>query len=259
MPIAAGKLSQRPTVGGVVLALNAADDIHDCLMSLAWADQRVVLVDAATTDATAALARAAGADVHFRRFTTFAEQRNAALDLATTDWILFVDADERVTTALVDEIRETLAGNPQPVGFWVPRRNIMLGRWIKHAGWYPDRQLRLLKHGSARYPTDLPVHEVALLNGSAGMLGQPLIHFNYRSLADFWRRQRRYARIAAQGMVQRGEAPRARAILGQPVREFARRFFAEAGYKEGPLGLALCFMVAAGTFETYARAVLRKV
>jgi glycosyltransferase involved in cell wall biosynthesis len=252
-------LSQKPTISGVVLALNAADLIEDCLRSLAWADQQVVLVDAATTDATATLAQATGADVHYRQFTTFAEQRNAALDLASTDWILFVDADERVTPALVDEIRETMAQNPQSVAFWVPRRNIMLGRWIKHAGWYPDRQLRLLKRGCAHYPTDLPVHEVAFLKGSAGMLSQPLIHFNYRSLGEFWSRQRRYARIAAQGMVQRGETPRARAVLGQPVREFSRRFFSEAGYREGPLGLMLCLLVAAGTFETYARAVLRRV
>ena len=252
-------MTERATVSGVVLALNAGDVIGDCLQSLDWADQRVVLVDSGTTDATAALAEAAGADVHYRRFTTFAEQRNAALDLVATDWIMFVDADERVTPALANEIRETLARHPQAVGFWVPRRNIIRGRWVKHAGWYPDRQLRLLKRGFARYPTDLPVHEVALLKGAAGGLRQPLIHLNYRSLSEFWSRQRRYARLAARGMVQRGEKPRARAIIGQPAREFSRRYFGESGYKEGRLGLALCLMVAAGTFETYARTVLRRL
>jgi len=190
-------VSQTPTVSGVVLALNAASVIDDCLESLEWADQRVVLVDGATIDATAEHARAAGAEVHHRQFTTFAEQRNAALDLATAEWIMFLDADERVTPALANEIRETVARNPGPVGFWVPRRNIILGRWIKHAGWYPDRQLRLLKRGCARYPTDLPVHEVAVLDGPDGELHQPIIHFNYRSLGEFWSRQRRYSRIAA--------------------------------------------------------------
>jgi glycosyltransferase involved in cell wall biosynthesis len=241
-----------------VLALNAADVIDDCLRSLEWTDQRVVLVVSRTVDATAERAREAGAEAHHRQFTTFAEQRNAALDLATADWIMFLDADERITPALATEIRETVANNPVPVGYWVPRRNIILGRWVKHAGWYPDRQLRLLKRGCARYPTDLPVHEVAILNGTDGILYQPIIHFNYRSLGEFWNRQRRYARIAAQGMIHRNETPRARAVLGQPAREFFRRFVSEAGYREGPLGLALCIMVAAGTFETYARAVLRR-
>jgi glycosyltransferase involved in cell wall biosynthesis len=252
-------VSQRPTVCGVVLALNAADVIDGCLKSLAWTDQLIVLVDAATNDSTAVQAQTAGADVHYRAFTTFADQRNVALELSTTDWILFVDADERVTPSLSSEVREVVDQDPSVVGFWVPRKNIIRGRWIKHAGWYPDRQLRLLRRGYASYPTDLPVHEVAALQGAAGTLKQPLIHFNYRSLGDFWSRQRRYARIAAQGMVSRGEHPRARSIIGQPVREFTRRFFAQSGYKEGPLGLALSAMVAAGVLETYARAVLRRV
>jgi glycosyltransferase involved in cell wall biosynthesis len=252
-------VNRQPTVSGVVLALNAADDIGDCLESLRWANERVVLVDSATSDATADRAAAAGARVAYRAFTTFAEQRNAAMDLASADWILFVDADERVTPALAHEIHAILAQNPREVGFWVPRRNIILGRWVRHAGWYPDRQLRLLKRGYAGYPTDLPVHEVAIVKGAAGMLTKPLIHYNYRSLGEFWGRQRRYALIAAQGMVQRNEVPRARAIIGQPAREFSRRFFSQAGDREGPLGLALCAMVAAGTLETYARAFLRRV
>jgi glycosyltransferase involved in cell wall biosynthesis len=252
-------VSSGPTVSAVVLALNAAEDIDDCLQSLAWTNQRIVLVDAASNDATAARAQAADAQVHYRAFTTFAEQRNAALVLATTDWVLFVDSDERVTPALAREIRELVDRHPAAVGFWVPRKNIIRGRWIKHAGWYPDRQLRLLRRDHASYPTDLPVHEVASLKGAAGMLREPLIHFNYRTLSDFWCRQRRYARIAAQGMITRGERPRARSVIGQPVREFTRRFFAQKGYREGPLGLALCAMVAAGTLETYARAVLRRL
>lgn len=245
-------------MSGVVLALDEADVIDDCLESLGWADERIVLVDGATTDDTARHAELAGARVYHRDFTTFAEQRNAALELASADWIMFVDADERVTPALASEIREVLDKNGQPVGYWVPRQNIIRGRWIKHAGWYPDRQLRLLRRGYVSYPTDLPVHEVAALKGDAGMLREPLIHFNYPSLGEFWSRQRRYAVIAARGMIDRGEHPRARSVLGQPVREFARRFFAQAGYKEGPLGLALCSIVAAATFETYARAVLKR-
>jgi glycosyltransferase involved in cell wall biosynthesis len=242
----------------VVLALNAASLIDDCLKSLEWADQRIVLVDEATTDDTAHRAASAGAQLHHRRFTTFAEQRNAALQLVSTDWIMFVDVDERVTSTLAVEIRQVIDQDPGPVGFWVPRRNMICGRWIKHAGWYPDCQLRLLRRGHARYETDVPVHEVAALDGLAGTLTQPLVHLNYRSLKDFWRRQRRYARLAARGMIDGGQRPRIRSVAGQPLREFSRRFIRESGYREGPLGLALCLMVAFGTLETYARAIVRR-
>jgi glycosyltransferase involved in cell wall biosynthesis len=242
----------------VVLALNAASLIDDCLKSLEWANERIVLVDGATNDDTAHRAASAGAHAHYRSFTTFAEQRNAALDLVSTDWILFVDADERVPSSLAKEIREVIDQDPEPVGFWVPRRNIICGRWIKHAGWYPDCQLRLLRRGHARYETAVPVHEVPALDGPAGTLSHPLIHLNYRSLSDFWRRQRRYARLAARGMIDGGERPRIRSVAGQPLREFSRRFIRESGYREGPLGLALCLMVALGTLETYARATLKR-
>ncbi|MFN0074343.1 MAG: glycosyltransferase family 2 protein [Chloroflexota bacterium] len=252
-------MNDRPKVSGVVLALNSAELIGNCLRSLTWTDECIVLVDAATTDNTGELAQQLGARVHSRAFTTFAEQRNAALDLATTEWIMFVDADERVPPRLAEEIRQIIGQRAEPVGYWVPRRNIICGRWIKHAGWYPDRQLRLLRRGKARYEMNLPVHEVAELQGESAVLVEPLLHLNYRSLPDFWMRQRRYARLAAQGMVHRGERPRARTIIGQPLREFLRRFVHEQGYREGPLGLALCLMLAAGTLETYARAVTRQV
>lgn len=252
-------MSASPTVSGVVLALNAAGVIDDCLGSLEWADQRIVLVDAATSDDTAERARAAGAEVQFRAFTTFAEQRNAALALAQTDWILFVDADERIPPALALEVRQVIASGASHAGYWLPRRNIICGRWIQHAGWFPDRQLRLLRRGAAAYPTDLPVHEVADLSGSAGDLSEPLVHLNYRSLTEFWSRQRRYGRIAASGMVRRGERPRARAIIGQPLRELHRRLIVQKGYREGPLGLALCLMTAAATCETQLRAYFRLI
>jgi glycosyltransferase involved in cell wall biosynthesis len=248
----------QPTISGVVLALNAEGLIDDCLASLSWTDEQVVLVDAETTDATSQRAAEAGARVHHRTFTTFADQRNAALELASGEWTLFVDSDERVTPALAQEIRETVEKDALPVGYWVPRRNIICGRWVKNAGWYPDYQLRLLRRSHARYDDNLPVHEVATLNGASGSLTQPLVHLNYRSLAEFWLRQRRYARLAAKGMLIRGEHPRARSVIGQPTREFLRRYMEQGGYKEGALGLALCTMVAAGTLEAYARALLKR-
>lgn len=247
-------MTAAPTVSAVVLARDAARVIDDCLASLQWADEILVVLDSATTDDTEARSARGGARVERHVFSSFAEQRNAALDLAAGEWVFFVDSDERVTPALADEARRTVNQDSDCVGFWVPRRNIICGRWIRHAGWYPDLQLRLLRRGAARYSLALPVHEVAELRGLAGELREPLIHLNYRTLADFWLRQRRYARLAAEGMRRRGERPRARALLGQPAREFWRRFVTEQGYREGPLGLALCAIVALAAMDTIRQA-----
>lgn len=239
----------RLTVSAVVLARDAARVIDDCLASLQWADEMLVVLDTATTDDTEARARRAGARVVEHPFSSFADQRNAALSLASENWVLFVDADERVTAALAAEVRRAIEEPDGRVGFWVPRRNIICGRWVRNAGWYPDLQLRLLKRSSAHYSVDLPVHEVAEVDGRSGTLAEPLIHLNYRNLAEFWTRQRRYVALAAVGMRGRGEVPRARALIGQPAREFWRRFVTERGYREGPLGAVLCLILAFATFQ----------
>ncbi|MCX6021597.1 MAG: glycosyltransferase family 2 protein, partial [Chloroflexi bacterium] len=152
-----------PTITAIVLTRNEARHIEPCLEALAWADERLVL-DSHSTDATVAFARAIpGVRVELRPFDTYARQRNAALDLAASDWVFFVDADERVTPALAAEVQAAVAaaGQPgNPVGFWVPRRNLILGRWVRHAGWWPDEQLRVLRRSHARYDESRDPHEI---------------------------------------------------------------------------------------------------
>jgi glycosyltransferase involved in cell wall biosynthesis len=231
------------TLTAAVIALDEERMLPDCLDSVVFADERLVLVDAATVDRTREVARQRGARVEERAFDTFAAQRDAAILLAHTDWVLFVDADERVTPALRAEILGTIK-DAQCSGYWIPRHNYLMGRVIRHAGWYPDYQLRLLRPDRAHMDPGRPVHEVALIAGPVGHLREPLIHLNYRTLREFVRKQERYCGLEAQRWLATYGRPRQRALLGQPLREFWRRYVRLQGYREGLLGLLLCALLA---------------
>lgn len=232
------------TLTAAVIARDEESMLPGCLTSLEFADERLVLVDAATVDATREVARLHGARVEERTFDNFAGQRDAALRLSTCAWVLFVDADERVTPELRDELLDAIRRPRGKRAFWIPRHNYIAGRLVKHAGWYPDYQLRLLERDSAHFDPLRPVHEVALVDGAVGYLQQPFVHFNYVNLAEFVRRQDRYCALEAERWLASYGRPRARALAGQPLREFWRRFISLQGYREGGLGLVLSGVLA---------------
>jgi len=244
----------RPSLSAAVIARDEAAHLGACLATLGFADEVLVLVDAATRDATREIARAAGARVEERIFDTFAAQRDAALRLARGEWVLFVDADERVPPALRDEVLARIAQPDGRRGFWIPRHNVLLGRVVRHAGWYPDYQLRLLERTAAHFDPRRVVHEVALLDGPAGHLEAAFVHYNYASLSEFVRKQERYSHLEARRWRLTYGAPRRRALLGQPAREFWRRYITLEGYREGPLGLLLSLLLAFYTAKAIWRA-----
>jgi glycosyltransferase involved in cell wall biosynthesis len=227
-----------------VIARDEESLLGDCLLSVAFADERLVLVDRATRDRTREVAHDHGARVEERAFDNFAAQRDAALGSARGDWILFVDADERVTPALREEVLAMVAEPGGRRGFWIPRHNYLLGHVVRHAGWFPDYQLRLLERGAAHFDPLRPVHEMALVDGPVGHLREPLVHFNYRSLGEFVEKQERYCPLEAERWLASYGRPRWRALIGQPVREFWRRYVQLAGYREGALGVVLSLMLA---------------
>ena len=244
---------QRPLLAAVVLARDEEANIAECLRSLAWADKLCVLVDARTQDRTAGIAGKAGADVRFNTFQHFADQRNVALQVFVADWILFVDADERGTAELGAEVRRVIQQGAA-VGWWVPRRNFIWGRWIRHAGWYPDYQLRLLQRVHARYDREREVHEIVILDGAEGYLEQPLVHYNYATVRQFLRKQDYYATYEARILVQGGVRPRLHALLLQPFREFWRRYITLRGFRDGAHGLLLSLLMGYYTLVAYWRA-----
>lgn len=236
------------SVTAIVPTLNEEDNILACLESLTWADRRVVF-DCYSTDGTVKLARQAGADVLQHPFEDYAQFHNAAMDRVKASWILFVDADERVTPELAAEIEAVTAADPEEVLWWIPRHNYIFGRLTKGAGWYPDYQARLLRQGYVRW--ERPVHEIAIADGPEGYLENPLIHFNYDDLADFKARQVRYNRYDARVLFQNQVRPRPYTPYTQFIRHFWWRFVTLGGYKEGFHGLRLSLLTAYYELKKY--------
>jgi len=235
----------------VVLTKNEEKNIWDCLETVRWADELIVL-DSLSTDRTVAIAQQYTPRVYQREFKNWPDQRNFALTLATGDWVFFVDADERSTPELEAEVRR-VTRDRIPVGWWVPRKNIIFGRWIRHTGWSPDYQLRLFQRKKGRYDTKRLVHELVILDGEAGYLKNTLTHLNYDSLGQFRAKQQVYTDHQAQMLKTQGVRPRWQSYLGQPLREFLRRFFKLEGYRDGFHGLLLSLLMAYYAWLTYRK------
>jgi len=232
-----------PHLAAVILTYNEAHNVDWCVLSLRDGVDAVVVWDSGSTDDTVARARRAGALVVQRPFDNYAGQRQAALDAIAADWLLFVDADERMTPALMDEIRAATA-REDAAGYWIPRRNWIVGHEMRGGGFTPDYQLRLLRRSAARYVPERQVHEVVELAGESRHLSQPLLHYNYLTWQQFDRKQRAYAGYEARILAARGVRPRPHNFVLQPMREFRRRFITLGGWRDGGFGLQLALRLA---------------
>lgn len=230
-----------PSVSVAVIALNEEERIRACLESVLWADE-IVVVDAGSSDKTADVARELTDRVVFRAWTGYAAQKNFALAQCRGEWLLSLDADERVPEALRDEIRQTLARGPREAGFYLPRRNFFEGTWIRHGGFYPDHQLRLFRRGLGRF-RERAVHESAEVDGPTGRLRAPLDHDSYRGVADVVARANRYSDLAARELAASGRGGGVADLLLRPVWRFLSMYLLRAGFLDGRRGLvlALCY------------------
>jgi (heptosyl)LPS beta-1,4-glucosyltransferase len=228
----------------IVLTYNESEHITDCLEALRFADARLVF-DSGSTDNTQALAKQAGAEVMVRPFDNYTGQRNAALEAVKdrAEWVLFVDADERVSPALAAEIQQAMT-HPEIAGWQIPRHNYLFGVLTRGAGWYPDYQTRLLRVGSAHYDRSRQVHEVVLLDGPLGTLKEPFIHYNYKDLSQFRAKQNKYVQYDAQMLYEQGVKPKFYTYFTQPLRHFWWRFVALKGYRDGWHGFRLSALMA---------------
>jgi glycosyltransferase involved in cell wall biosynthesis len=244
---------QERRLTAVILTYNEATNIVACIDSLHWADE-IIVFDSFSEDETVDLARQEGAAVGQAKFQNYAQQRNAALDFVSAadanTWVFFVDADERGTPELGKEIRHIIENRPE-VGWFVPRHNYIFGRLTTGAGWYPDYQLRLLRHGRARY--ERPVHEIADVDGDIGYLQNPLVHFNYEDPAHFHAKQRKYNDYDAGILKQQGVKPKVYTPYSQAVRQFWWRFGTLKGYRDGAHGLRLSLYLAYYEWLKYRR------
>jgi glycosyltransferase involved in cell wall biosynthesis len=234
-----------------IIAKNEAARIGDALASAAWADELIV-VDARSADETVAVARRYTNRVVIRDWPGFVEQKNYAASLATNDWILSLDADERLTPALSDEIRATLRGEPPHRAYEVPRVTWHLGRWIRTTDWYPDFQFRLYDRRAARW-TGRFVHESLAVDGTIGRLRADLEHRPYDGIADHLATIHSYTTLAARQMRQQGRRASVASMLAHPPLAFLRNYVWKRGFADGAPGLIVSAMNAYYVFLKFAK------
>lgn len=247
-----------PKIIAAILTKNAANHIGDCIKSVQWADE-VILEDSFSKDGTVDIAAELGVRVFQNKFVNFAVARNTAIENAReleAEWIFFVDADERVTPELAEEVQQAIRQG-EIAGWWVPRYNVMWGHVMRGGGWYPDYQLRLMRVEAARYDPERQVHEIVILDGKASYLKEHLIHYNYDSLVQFKYKQDRYIDFEAKILKEKGIKAKPWTYLTMPLREFIRRYFSLKGYKDGWVGLQVCSLMSWYTLIIYLR--LRKL
>jgi len=242
-----------PLLSAIVITRNEAANIGECLDSLAFCDERIV-VDCGSTDGTAEVARDKGALVEFHEWRGFGAQKNHALALATGTWVLSIDADERVTPELAAAIREAVAmGDADAWEF--PRLSSFCRRQMRHSGWYPDYVLRLFRRGQARFD-DVIVHERVICTGVVKRLRPPLIHHPVARLEDALSRMDRYSTASAEAIVARGRRVSFMTGIGHGLYSFLRTYFLRAGFLDGAEGFLLAVANAEGSYYRYMKAWL---
>lgn len=238
-----------------IIACNEERDLPRCLRSVAFADERIVVVDARSADETEALARDSGAQVFVRRYDGNVEQKNFALDQASGDWVLAVDADEAVSAELREAIRDAIGGDAggeaSTDAYEVDRLTWHLGRWIRHGDFHPDWQLRLFRRGRGRWGGTNP-HGRVSVEGRVERLSGPLEHYSYRDLADQVARIQDFSRIQARELYAGGRRTRVSDWLLRPPGRFLRGFVLKQGFRDGFAGFAIAAASAFHVFLKYA-------
>ncbi len=230
---------------------NNADTLQKCLDSLRWADE-VLVLDSGSTDATEAIAKAAGARWEFRAWSGFKDQLTHLRDIATHPWVVVVDADESVPAPLAEEIRRRVDAAGDLVAYAIPRETKYLGRWLRHGEFFPDYTLRLFRKDAVHYEGE--PHTCLVPHGPAGRLEHPLKHEGFESLADQLDTTQRYSTSAAEEMHRTGAGPcPALAMLTRPPLRFLKAYVAKGGFLDGWPGLILAVTTAHYVFLKYAK------
>jgi len=229
-----------PPVSVTIITRNEAAHIGADLASVAWADERIV-VDCGSTDDTVHIARAHGVRVETRPWEGYSSQKNYAASLATHDWVLSVDADERVSEALAAEIRQVLTEPSSRRGYRIPRVAFYLGRWIRSTDWWPDWQLRLYDRRSGSW-SRVHVHESVRVSGPVGRLRGELQHYPYATVADHLETIDRYTTIAARELYENGRHAGFSRIAVHPALALARNYVLRGGFRQGTAGLIVSLL-----------------
>jgi glycosyltransferase involved in cell wall biosynthesis len=239
-------------ISALVITRNEERNIADCLASLAFADE-IIIVDSGSTDRTEEIC---SRDSRVRWFSEpwkgFGRQKNSALDKAGNDWVFSIDADERVSTGLAAEIDALKRSDPGGDAYRIPRKSFFGERWVRHGGWYPDYTIRLWRRGAGRF-VDRSVHEVVRVEGKVGTFRGDLLHYTYRDTADFVERMNRYSTLGAGELRKNRVRCTLPDLLFRPPFTFFRMYILRRGFLDGALGFRLAVLYAMYTFLKYAK------
>mgnify|MGYP001480112684 CR=1 FL=1 len=237
-----------------VITKNEVNFIRACLDSVRWADE-IIVVDSGSTDGTVEICREYTDKIMLTDWPGFGPQKNRALAMATSEWVLSLDADEQVSPELKQEILSAMSFPEDHAAFDLPRRSSYCGRRMRHGGWWPDYVTRLFRRGSARFSDDL-VHERLVVDGRIGRLREPLIHAAFENLENVLETMDRYSTIGARMMHDRGKkATMATAIL-HGFWSFFHTYVVRAGFLDGRAGFMLAVSNAEGTYYKYLKLLL---
>jgi len=239
-------------VSVVIVTKDEEKNIEDALKSVADA-QEIIIVDSFSTDRTVEICKGYTDRIFQHPWQGYARQKQLAVDYATGPWVCILDADERLTAELKDEMREALSKTVYQ-GFYLPRKNFFLGRWMRHSGWWPDHTLRLFRKDKASLE-DREVHEKVIVDGSAGYLKNPLEHYTYRTIGDFLRKMEKYSTLAAKEIQKKsgGGSSSIFSVTVKPFFTFVKMFFLKLGFLDGAYGLLLALLYSHYTFLKYVK------
>ena len=235
----------------IIPTYDEEESLPDCLASVRFADE-ILVVDSFSTDRTLEIARQHGARIVQREYGYSAQQKNWAIPQASHEWVLLVDADERVTPPLRDEILRLLEQGPAADGYWIRRSNFFLGKRIRFCGWGTDRVIRLFRRDVSRYQ-DRQVHAEIDLPEPLPALASPLEHHTFRSFRQYWRKLDLYSEWGARQMYLEGRRAGGLQILLRPIGRFIRMYVLRLGFLEGAHGVALSLLGAFTVYLKYAR------
>ena len=238
----------------IVITKNEAASIARCLESVSWADEIIVL-DSGSTDDTVSICREYTVHVHQTDWPGFGPQKNRALDRASGDWVLSLDADEWVTPALRDEIARIVAQSQDVDAFRIPRQSSFCGRFMRHSGWWPDHVVRLFRRGGAKFSDDA-VHERVVVDGKTGTLLTPLMHETFVDLEELLAKMNNYSTLSAQAMHRGGKRSGLSKAVARAAWAFVRTYFLRGGFLDGREGFMLAVATAEGTYYRYVKLLL---
>jgi glycosyltransferase involved in cell wall biosynthesis len=237
-------------ISAIIITYNEEKNIRDCLEGLKWADE-IIVVDSESQDKTVQIAEELGAKTYSQKWQGYGRQKNYALSKATGDWILSIDADERVTPELAKEIQERLV-SPSFSGYKIARKAYFLDRWIKYGGWYPGYVLRLFQAGKARF-AEKEVHEYVELSSKAGYLKNPLLHHTDDTLDHYLDKFCKYTSLASKELYVHRKRASFFDLFLRPILFFLKMYVAKRGFLDGIHGFILAVLSSFYIFVKYTK------